>query len=141
MTTRRVFLFEYLSAGTPDRCHGSAAGLHAEGLAMRDAMQADLAALPNVELSVAVGRSDSSFGADGPASTRQVCALVGESALDFVARQADLHDLVWVVAPETDGLLAALNEVVPPQRWLGCTGEAIRLASSKRATLARLQQH
>jgi len=141
MTTRRVFLFEYLSAGMGDGRHGPPAELRAEGLAMRDAMQADLTALQDVELSVAVGRSDSSFGADSPASTRHVCALVGESAPDFVARQADSHDLVWVVAPETGGLLAALNEVVPPQRWLGCTGDAIRLASSKRATLARLQQH
>ncbi|MDL2336541.1 MAG: ATP-grasp domain-containing protein [Pseudomonadota bacterium] len=140
MTTRRVFLFEYLSASAGERGDGAATELHTEGLAMREAMRADLVALPNVDLSVAVDRLAPSFDADNRASTQPVCALVGESLLDFVARQAKLHDLVWVVAPETGGLLAALNEAVSPQRWLGCAGEAIRLASSKQSTLSRLHE-
>ena len=45
-----------------------------------------------------------------------------ESAFDFVARQADAHHLVWVVAPETDGLLAQFQRRVDPARWLGCDG-------------------
>lgn len=141
MTTRRVFLFEYLSAGAADRSDGAAAALRAEGLAMRDALRADLAAVPGVELGVATDRLEPPFAADDRAPTRPVRPFVGEAPIDFVARQAKLHDLVWVVAPETGGLLAALNEVVSPPRWLGCTGAAIRLASSKQATLARLQAH
>jgi predicted ATP-grasp superfamily ATP-dependent carboligase len=138
MTTRRVFLFEYLSASAGDRNHGGTAELHAEGLAMRDALRADLAAAPGVEITVATERPRDACAADGLSRARPVCALAGESPIDFVARQARLHDLVWVVAPETGGLLAALHEAVPPQRWVGCDGQAIRLAASKQATLARL---
>lgn len=141
MTTRRVFLFEYLSACTADRGDGAAAALRAEGLAMRDALWADLAAVPGVELGVATDRLEPPFAVDDRAPTRPVRPFVGEALIDFVARQAKLHDLVWVVAPETGGLLASLNQVVSPPRWLGCNGDAIRLASSKQATLARLQGH
>lgn len=141
MTTRRVFLFEYLSASAADCSDSAAAGLRAEGLAMRDALQADLAAVPGLALTVAAARPNESISADEPAPIEQVCALAGESPIDFVARQARQHDLVWVVAPETKGLLAALHEAVPPHRWIGCDGPAIRLATSKQATLARLRAH
>ena len=138
MTTRRVFLFEYLSASAGDRSDGGAAELRAEGLAMRDALRADLAAVPGVEITVATERPGNASEADGLSRARPVCALAGESLIDFVARQARLHDLVWVVAPETGDLLAALHEAVPSLRWIGCDGPAIRLAASKQATLARL---
>jgi predicted ATP-grasp superfamily ATP-dependent carboligase len=55
-----------------------------------------------------------------------------------VRRQSRLHDLCWVVAPESGGLLASLQEAVGEARWIGCSGPAIRLASSKRATCAAL---
>lgn len=141
MTTRRVFLFEYLSASGGDRSDGAAAELRAEGQAMRDALRADLAAVPGIELSVATDRPDEACDAGGDARSRPVCARAGEALIDFVARQARQHDLVWVVAPETAGRLAALHEAVPPQRWIGCDGPAIRLAASKQATLARLRDH
>ncbi|MDO9314656.1 MAG: ATP-grasp domain-containing protein [Burkholderiaceae bacterium] len=141
MTTQRVFLIEYLSASALDRRDGAAAELRAEGLAMREALRDDLAAMPNVALSVATDRADDPFDADDTSPTHRVCALPGEALSDFVARQSPLHDLVWVVAPETGGLLAALHEAVPSHRWIGCDGRAIRLASSKQATLARLLAH
>ncbi|MFM9914606.1 MAG: ATP-grasp domain-containing protein [Rhizobacter sp.] len=141
MTTRRVFLFEYLSAVAGDRSDGTAVELRAEGRAMRTALQADLAAVPGLELSVADDRPEPPSGAADRSSTQWVGQFAGEPLIDFVARQAGLNDLVWVVAPETGGMLATLNAVVPPQRWIGCTGEAIGLASSKQATLSRLQHH
>lgn len=139
MTTRRVFLFEYLSACAGHLGDSAATTLRAEGLIMRDALGADLAAMPDVELSVATDRRDPSLESGRRSSATPVCALAGESPIDFVARMAPLHDLVWVIAPETGGLLAALNEVVSPRQWIGCDGASIRLASSKQATLARLQ--
>ena len=45
---------------------------------------------------------------------------------------------MWLVAPETDGLLAQLQRAVEPARWLGCDAASIALASSKRATTERL---
>ncbi len=141
MTTLRVFLFEYLSASACDRSDGPAAELRAEGLAMRDALRADLAAAPDVTLSVASGRPDAVSAAADAARTQQVCALPGEALSEFVARQARRHDLVWVIAPETGGLLAKLHAAVASQRWIGCDGESIRLAASKQATLLRLQEN
>jgi predicted ATP-grasp superfamily ATP-dependent carboligase len=137
MTTRRVFLFEYLSASRGGHSDAAAAELRAEGIAMRDALMTDLVAVPGLHLRVASERPDESCKA--PAET--VCSLAGETMPEFIARQALLHDLVWVVAPETAGVLEALHRVVPVHQWIGCTGEAIRLASSKRATLARLHSH
>ncbi len=141
MTTRRVFLFEYLSACAGDRSDGAAAELRAEGRAMRDSLRADLAAVPGVELGVATDRPDDVHTTEDTTHVKRICALDGEAPIDFVARQARQHDLVWAVAPETGGLLAALNEAVAPHRWIGCDGPAIRLAASKQATLVRLQTH
>jgi predicted ATP-grasp superfamily ATP-dependent carboligase len=62
----------------------------------------------------------------------------GEAASAFVARMAHAHDACWIVAPETDGLLGRLQAAVGARRWIGCDGDAIRCASSKRATLAAL---
>lgn len=155
MTTRRVFLFEYLSALPVAAGDADAAALRAEGVAMRDALAAALAAVPGVALSVADGAADIEIAdtvpplaatnnppASGqPRGIQWLRAQTGESPTTFVARQAQGHDFVWVIAPETGGLLAALHAVVPPHQWVGCDGEAIRLASLKRATLQHLQAH
>lgn len=130
----RIFVYEALSANAPELAAASVPGsreheeLHAAGVAMRDAIAGDLARLPGVTVTVAKGRQG-----EGPAAP-----LAGESAVDFVRRQSRLHDLSWVVAPETDGLLARLQEAVGDERWIGCSGPAIRLASSKSATCAAL---
>lgn len=65
-------------------------------------------------------------------------AAPGETPAAFVARQAALHEAVWVIAPETGGLLLALCQAVPPTRWLGSSAEALAVASSKGRTVARL---
>jgi tyramine---L-glutamate ligase len=61
-----------------------------------------------------------------------------ESALDFVRRAATGHDMVWVVAPESEGLLRDLQQAIAAPRWVGCDANTLRIASSKRATLAAL---
>jgi len=134
MTLRRLFLFEYLSAGGDD----VPAALRAEGVAMRDALRADLSVLARWSLSVAADPQDP-VAAHG-LSHRSVWTTrhEGESVIDFVAREAAQHEAVWVVAPETGGVLASLCEVVPAQRWIGCDAASIRLTSSKRATIDRL---
>ena len=137
---QRIFVYEYLSGGGLDA--GAAAGddaaLLRAGLQMRDALLADLAALPGLQL-----RYASAAGVAVPALPRgEACApRAGESALDFVRREAALNDLAWVVAPESGALLEALCKVVGPRHWIGCRVEAIRLCASKRATLARLAAH
>jgi predicted ATP-grasp superfamily ATP-dependent carboligase len=44
-----------------------------------------------------------------------------------------------VVAPESDGLLCELRRAVADRQWLGCSSEAIAIATSKQATLRCLQ--
>ncbi|TCG09439.1 hypothetical protein BZM27_05705 [Paraburkholderia steynii] len=43
------------------------------------------------------------------------------------------HDYAWIVAPECDGLMLDLADAVGPARWIGCTKEAIALASAQSA--------
>lgn len=131
---KRVFVFEYLTGGGLDSADPA---LLTMGLAMRDALVRDLLASDCCQVSVACG--------DGvPLPPRGAAALRcdrGASLFDWVASQAALHDAVWLVAPETGGVLARLAQAVPAARWIGCDAQAIRVASSKRATLARLAAH
>ncbi len=134
---KRVFVYEYLSGGgLMAGADTSGGALMAMGRAMRDAIVADLLALKDYDVSVAAG--DSQLTVPEPA-----CAVTprhGESAFDFVARQADAHQWVWVVAPETEGLLCRFQRCVDPARWLGCDAPSTTLASGKRSTLARLAE-
>lgn len=103
---------------------------------MRDAIVADLLAMGEVEVTCAT------WGDDRPLSAPHLTyatARAGEAPVDFVRRQAAVHDLAWVVAPETDGVLQAFARAVPRARWLGCEERAIALAASKSATCARLR--
>src|SRR4051812_13103595 len=119
----RVFVYEPLSAGDP----GSTAALgrdspaHLEmlaaGRAMRDAIAADLAGIAGVTPIVAVSEQEARHAAGAP-EVRTATPLPGEDAVDFVRRQAMLHDLCWIVAPESGGLLLRLHEAVGDARWI-----------------------
>ena len=134
----RVFVYEYLSGGgTIEGDPAAEDELMPLGLSMRDAMLGDLLGCGLRTVSVAT----CARAADVPAAAAAVQQAPGESPLAFVARQAALHDLCWVVAPETAGLLAAFQEAVGPARWLGCDQRAIALTARKRATLLHLSAH
>lgn len=124
-----LLVCEYVSGGGL----ADAPDLLAQGLAMRDALLADLAVLPGTRLACVQGP-----GVPRVEAARAVLAQPGEPLLELVRREARRHDRVWVVAPESEGCLAALAEAVEPRRWIGCTPPAIRLCASKRATLALL---
>lgn len=133
-----VLLFEYLSGGglgklESERLPLEQAALLAQGLAMRDAVAADLARHPALTLTVVQGP-----GVPACPSGRGVRAAPGLSLLEAVAREARSHAMVWGIAPETDGYLLALHDAVGAERWLGCDREALVVGSSKRATLARV---
>lgn len=100
---------------------------------MRDAVVADLAALPGLDVTVAVSEQE-----PGHPAAQPVAARPGETPEAFLRRHAPRHDLCWVVAPETGGLLLRLHQAVGARRWIGCSAAAIRLAASKRATGAAL---
>lgn len=138
--TQRILVYEHLSGGgwAADATDGAAAGaLLAQGLAMRDAMVADLLDAADCSVSAAVCAPGNTL----PHGAHPVWPRAGEPASAFVARQSLQHDLVWGVAPETGGMLARLQRAVGDARWLGCSAAAIALAGSKSATLQRLAAH
>lgn len=132
----RILVYEPLSADDPEstqalgRDSPAHAGMLAAGRAMRDAVASDLAQLADTAVTVAVGQQE----AGHRLPIRTLAPLPGEGAVAFVRRQAPLHDLCWVVAPESNGLLLHLQQAVGDARWIGCSAPAIRLAASKRAT-------
>lgn len=133
---KRVFVYEYLSGG--GLADGDAAvrdTLLPAGVAMRDAMVADLLCVPDCAVTVATSPQ-----AGTPPGRRVACvtARPGEAPLDFVMRASRGHELVWLVAPETGGLLAQFQRRIGDARWLGCDAAAIALATSKGATALRL---
>ena len=133
--TKRIFVYEYLSGGGQMAgADGASVELMAMGQSMRDAITADLLALEDCQVSVAT----CSMASPVPQAATPVRPHDFETAFEFVARQADAHDAVWLVAPETDGLLAQFQHRIDPARWLGCDAASIALASSKRSTLTRL---
>lgn len=111
---------------------------------MRNALVHTLSRLPELELTVVDCSAAPLPLADPLARTGTydgIRARQGEPALDFIARVAPAFERVWVIAPESDGILAGLCSTVGPGRWVGCTPAAIRIASSKSATLAHLARH
>jgi predicted ATP-grasp superfamily ATP-dependent carboligase len=130
-----VFVFEYVTGGGARLPGEDDPAMLAMGRCMRDALAADLGACPGWRVSVATCSASTP-----PPAGRPVVAQRGEDLADFVARQAALHDASWVIAPETGGLLAALQARVPPDRWIGSSADAIALTSRKQATLALLHR-
>lgn len=135
----RIFVHEQLSGHDAPADEVPPALLDA-GTAMRDALLTDLLGLHGLRVTCAVG-SRAAAPAHHPhlACTR---ALPGERARDFVHRVAWTHDACWVVAPETGGLLVHLHDAVAgtAAQWIGCRRDALRVASSKRATLQALSR-
>ena len=151
---------ELSTAADPDwSCEGES--LLQQGISMRDAMVADLIAAGGYDIGVAAsdaapfapandsaGVLPSTPALLSEASRRQCpsrCTALrvpaGGSPTAFLARLAPHFDRVWVVAPETDGILAELCHAVEPQRWVGCSEDAIVTCSSKRATREALALH
>lgn len=132
---KRVLVYECISGGGLASPGGEPPdpGLLAQGLAMRDALAADLQRVDSVELTCVVSRH-----APLPAALAGIrCVDGGDGGLaaaDFLAGEIPAYDRVWVVAPESDDLLAQLSACVGAERWVGCTTPAIRVAASKSAT-------
>jgi predicted ATP-grasp superfamily ATP-dependent carboligase len=140
-----ILVLEFLSAGG---LHGDPAEavLMPLGVSMRDAMAADLLALPGADLRVTVADCSAApaeaLAARLPpaqaARLHRTRAHPGQTLLDFLGEQAGAHDLAWVVAPETGELLPRCRERVGDARWLGSGADAQHAAARKSRTLARL---
>jgi tyramine---L-glutamate ligase len=138
MSMKRVFVFEYLTGGGEVEADAAELlALRRQGLQMRDAMVNDLLLAKGWAVTMANG----AHMPDAPKGVHCVTVQPGTPLLEMLARQAALHDAVWVVAPETDGLLLQCRQAVPATRWLGCDAGSIALCADKRATLEHLSAH
>ncbi len=102
-----------------------------EGEAMLRALVDDLTAIPGVEVAI---MRDARLGADLPATLHRV-----DNASDFwpvFHRAVRDADAVWPIAPEQDGMLLRITEeILHAERvLLGCRPDAVKMATSKRAT-------
>jgi predicted ATP-grasp superfamily ATP-dependent carboligase len=155
---RTLLVHEFLTAGGlvsggPETGAGPApaapeataadAALLSQGRTMRDAMLADLQALPAVRAGRLRLRVADCADAPWAAGAHQEVwrAEPGETPLDFARRLLQGVDLAWMVAPESDGLLAACLNLAGERRWIGCDAQAIAVASSKMRTLQALADH
>ena len=109
--------------------------LLAQGRSMRDAIVADLVQIEEIEITCATTDGDRPLAAP---CLRYAVAGRRQPPRDFVRMMAHAHDLVWVVAPESDATLATLAAAVPAGQWIGCDGPTIALASSKSLTARHL---
>ena len=102
-----------------------------EGEAMLRALLDDLTAIRGVEVAI---MRDARLGADLPATLHPV-----SSASDFwpaFRRAVRDADAVWPIAPEQGGMLLRItDEILQAERvLLGCWPDAVKIATSKRAT-------
>ncbi len=110
------------------------ASLAHEGLLMREALVADLEAVPDVEVWVT---TEPRFPETTSARRRAVPVTAGD--LDRVLAEAlACVDAVWLVAPETGGVLERLTRQAETMRCpvLGSGSAAVRALTSKRETAA-----
>ena len=136
---RRIFVYEAFSAqrGDPDPAY---ADLLDAGRAMRDAIVLDLLDVPDIHVTCATGDGPD-CGLPLPHERLAGAAAPDDRELDFIHAEQARHDACWIVAPETGGRLEGLQAAVAPERRIGCEPQAIRIAASKRATLALMAAH
>lgn len=133
----RILAYEFFSGGGLAG-RDAPASLAAEGAAMRDALVADLAAVPGLEV---VTTADSRFPVDAPSGVEVVpMPENGAASLDSLIASAGA---AWVVAPETGGCLEALAARVERlgTRLIGPGSAAVRRAADKAGLARRLAGH
>ncbi|MDA9718765.1 ATP-grasp domain-containing protein [Betaproteobacteria bacterium] len=86
-----------------------------QGEAMLDALYSDLKHIK--QLNITIGKQK-----------------FGETALDFFSEVIPKIDLVWVIAPESDGELERFHIASQKKLWIGSGLHAIRLTSNKLET-------
>jgi predicted ATP-grasp superfamily ATP-dependent carboligase len=131
----RVFAFEYVTAGGW-REIGAPSSLIAEGLMMLRALARDLAHVPGVEVLVAADPALRLSLADATPVAVRIDDLSGSWR-----RIAAAADLVWPIAPETDGLLEEMQRLfrAAGREVLASDAAALAIARSKQATADWLQ--
>lgn len=122
MASLKVFAFDYVAEGG-QTARALPRAFTQQGAMLMDALLADLAAVPGVDVCTMA-----TLRAPGP-----VGALPGLSFADRFARCVQAADAVWPLAPECEGLLENLSrDILRGKRiLLGSAPGAVRVAASK----------
>ena len=139
---RRVVLYEYTcSGGLLDRSKtGRGSAIHAEGWSMLRALAIDFAAIGGTHVQVVADDR----GLPGPLPD---CELIGvcrtENASELLGRLSAKADWTVVIAPEFDGILYRLCQVVvdAPGRLLGTSSWLVEMLGDKQRTVGHLEEH
>jgi predicted ATP-grasp superfamily ATP-dependent carboligase len=106
-----------------------------EGEVMASTLVRDLLEIPGVTVTL-------SRDARLPAHSLPVkTAFIDQHPRPTWQQCIDQADLVWVIAPESDGVLEQLAAMVPTEKWIGCDSQSVVTCSSKHATAAWLARH
>lgn len=133
---RKIFVCEFITAGgfVHDKLPSS---LAKEGALMRDALLRDLSSLPYVI------NTTIDYRLPHPKTCAKVVVINSEdNEWDVWSKEIALVDAVWLVAPETNGLLSKLTELAQQANKiiLGCSLEAVQISSSKVNTCEALDK-
>jgi tyramine---L-glutamate ligase len=130
-----IFVFEWITGGG---LAGEAPrpGLAREGEMMLRALLEDLGRVPGVRLTTSRDPRLSPLP-----GVHSIVPAPDEAPLALLARGACRADAVWLIAPETDGVLERLTcgTLSLGKILLGCRPDAVSLAASKRATARVLE--
>ncbi|MFA6179570.1 MAG: ATP-grasp domain-containing protein [Candidatus Methylopumilus sp.] len=127
----KIFVCEFITGGGLYR-ESIPASLAQEGMMMRDALLSDLSTLADVELT-----STYDMRITPPLRANQAIPVqVQDDVWQVWAECIAQADAVWLIAPETGGLLTRLTVLVNHYNklLLGCTLAAVEIASSKSLT-------
>lgn len=131
----KIFVCEFITGGGLSR-DPLPASLAKEGSVMRDALLRDLQQISNL---VVVTTHDARLLAPSTALSQ----LVDVTADIWAIWEACILqcDAVWIIAPETDGILLRLTEMVEHHQkiLLGCRSSAVKLCTSKAASYQLLK--
>lgn len=106
-----------------------------EGQLMLDALLGDLNEIPNIRITT-------TRDARLPDLALPVAATrVEGDPWPIWQQHIQAADMVWLLAPESGGVLEKLSRMTPPHKNLGCAPEAVHIATSKSATAACLAEH
>lgn len=133
-----ILIFEYITGGGLANQSLPSSLVH-EGEMMLRAVANDFSEIPNVQVNILMDyRLTIKIDA-----VREIAITPKTSSIQIIEEMADALDVVLIIAPETDHILASLCEKLEKQAFvlLNSSVESIKLTADKYATYNYLIQH
>jgi predicted ATP-grasp superfamily ATP-dependent carboligase len=137
----KILLLEYITAGGFNDAPLPASLLR-EGVLMRDALLKDFGAVPQIEITTTYDARLSKPVLQTQHTIQSHAVHINSNPIEIWQALLSDCDVALIVAPETDGILHHLTQLVEasPAINLGCDEVSVKLTTSKLATCAVLQQ-